>query len=61
MYIIQSVAYYAENDQIKNAVLKSDALREKVLIACYGIPGYKELPLSEKNAIYDHMRERLSK
>ncbi len=55
--MIISAAFYAENEDIAKAVLKSDLIRRTALDVCYAIPGYAELPLEEKNRIYDKVRE----
>ena len=54
---LTSVAYYAENEEIKRSVLASDAIRRETLKACYSIEGYAALPLNEKNAIYDAIKK----
>lgn len=53
---VVSVANYAENEEIRNAILQSDAIRHRTLNVCYGIPGYEALPLSEKNRVYDAIK-----
>lgn len=53
---IISVAYFTKNGTIKNAVLKSDEIRQKTLNHCYSITGYESLPLNEKNKIYDTVK-----
>jgi len=54
--IIISVAHFAKDETIKNAVLRSDEIRQKTLNHCYSIVGYKSLPLNEKNKIYDSIK-----
>ena len=58
--IILSVAYFTKDKTIKNAVLKSDEIRQKTLKECYSIPNYESLPLSEKNKIYDEIKARIT-
>jgi hypothetical protein len=53
---IISVAYFAETEEIRNAVLQSDTIRRRTLKACYEIPGYEALPLSDKNRAYDAVK-----
>lgn len=53
---IISVAHFTKDETIKNAVLKSDEIRQKTLKHCYSIVGYESLPLSEKNKIYDTVK-----
>lgn len=52
-----SVAYFAENEDIKKTVLKSDETRRKTLNHCYSIPGYESLSLTEKNKKYDEIKK----
>lgn len=54
--IIISVAHFTKDETIKNAVLKSDEIRQKTLNHCYSITGYESLPLNKKNKIYDTVR-----
>lgn len=54
---VVSVAHFAENAEVKKAVLQSDALRNEVLNRCYGIPGYASLPLEDKNKLYDLVKK----
>lgn len=58
--IILSVAYFTKDKTIKNAVLKSDEIRQKTLKECYSITNYESLPLSEKNKIYDEIKTRIT-
>lgn len=57
---IRSVAHYAENESIKEAVLESDVLRNKTLNACYDIPGYEKLSREDKNKLYDLVKKSIS-
>ena len=54
--MIISVAAHVKDDEVRKAVLKSDNIRSRTLEKCYVIPGYAELPLKEKNAMYDKIR-----
>ena len=54
--MIISVAAYVKDDEVRKAVLKSDNIRNRTLEKCYVIPGYAELSLEEKNALYDKVR-----
>ncbi len=54
--IIISVAHFAKDETIKNAVLRSDEIRQKTLNYCCSIVGYESLPLNEKNKIYDSVK-----
>ena len=54
--MIISVAAYVKDKEIRKVVLKSDNIRYRTLEKCYAIPGYAELSLKEKNALYDKVR-----
>ena len=54
--MIISVAAYVKDDKVRKAVLKSDNIRSRTIEKCYAIPGYTELSLKEKNALYDKVR-----
>ena len=54
--VIISVAHYAKDKEVAKAVLESDRIRNKALDRCYAIPGYVDLPLEEKNKIYEKMK-----
>jgi hypothetical protein len=54
-----SVAHFAENPEVMAAVLQSDEIRRRALKICLAIPGYNELPLEEKNAIYGKIRDKI--
>ena len=54
--MIISVAAYVKDKEVCEFVLKSDNIRCRTLEKCYSIPGYVELPLKEKNAVYDKVR-----
>lgn len=57
---ILSAAHFAENNEVKAAVLESNALRNETLNVCYGIPGYKLLPREEKIKLYDLVKKSIS-
>lgn len=57
---IRSVAHYAENKEIRDAVLESDRLRNLTLNACYKIPGYEKLPREDKGRLYDLVKKSVS-
>lgn len=54
--IVESVAEYTKDKEIRDVVRKSDAIRREILRRCYNIDGYADLPLGEKNKIYDSIR-----
>ena len=45
-----SVAEYAADAETRRGLLLADAVRAETLRRCYAVPGYEDLPLSEKNA-----------
>ena len=59
--MIISVAAYVKDNEVRKFVLKSDNIRCRTLEKCYAIPGYAELPLKEKNAVYDKVRLMIEK
>ena len=59
--MIISVAEYVKDNKVRNTVLRSDYIRNKTLEKCYSIPGYDELPLKMKNAVYDNVRLSIEK
>ena len=56
---VATLTYRAPDNSIRRAVLRSDEVRRLCLDFCYRIPGYVDMPLSEKNRIYDALREIL--
>ena len=59
--MIITVAEYVKDNKVRNTVLRSDYIRNKTLEKCYSIPGYDELPLKMKNAVYDNVRLSIEK
>ena len=57
---IRSAGYYAESQEVKKAVLESDALRNETLHICYGIPGYTLLSREDKIKLYDLVKKSVS-
>jgi len=57
--IIISVAYFADNKEVQETILRSDYIRNETLKKCYEIKGYKDLSLDDKNKIYDKMKNNL--
>lgn len=55
---VVSVAYFTNNEELKQSILNSDALRNQTLKACYSIEEYAALPLEQKNLIYDAIKAR---
>ena len=52
-----SVAHFANNAEVARTVLASDEIRRRTLEKCYSIIGYSLLTLSEKNKIYDEVKQ----
>ena len=61
MQMIISVAEYVKDNRVREAVRRSDNIRRRTLEKCYSIPGYDELPLKEKNTVYDTVRLMIEK
>ena len=59
--MIVSVAYYAENDAIKNAVLLSDQIRNEALNRLCALPSYSCKSLKWKNKYYDYFKKKVEK
>lgn len=57
---VVSVAHFADNREVKGAVLQSDALRKQILDVCHQIPGYKDMPHEDKNRLYDLVKKSVS-
>ncbi len=57
---IRSVAHHGESKEVRDVVMESDKLRNMTLDVCYKIPGYKELPLEDKNKLYDMVKNAVS-
>ena len=54
-----SVAHSANNADVARTVLASDEIRRRTLEKCYSIIGYSSLTLSEKNKIYDEVKQAI--
>lgn len=59
--MVINIGYYSENPEIKSGLPKFALLRNMTLERCYKIKGYEELPLKEKNLVYDRIREEISR
>jgi len=57
---IASVAEYTEDQGIKEAIRRSEQIRNQTLDICYEIPGYTKLPRSEANALYDLVKKAVT-
>ena len=56
---IVSVAYYAESEEIKRAVLLSDYVRAETLRRLCALPSYGCKPLKWKNLYYDYFKKQV--
>ena len=61
MQMISSVAEYVKDNRVREAVRRSDNICRRTLEKCYSILGYDELPLKEKNTVYDTVRLMIEK
>ena len=59
--MIVSVAYYAENEEIKKSVLLSDSIRHEALRRLCAIPSYDCKSLKWKNRYYDYFKQKVEK
>jgi len=57
--IIISIAYFADKKEVQEIILRSDYIRNETLKKCYEIKGYKDLSLSDKNKIYDKIKNSI--
>lgn len=57
---VVNVAIFAE-DSIREELVRLTKAREKALDLCYGRKGYEDLPLKEKNKIYDEVIKEVMK
>lgn len=59
--IIIDVAYFAEDPEITRGLLRASKARAEKLRRAYLIPGYENLPYTEKLAIYDKISAEVNK
>lgn len=59
--MVISVACFAGSKKVRDDLLLFDDVRRRTLDACYGIPGYADLPRVVKNKIYDRVKARVMK
>lgn len=58
---VVNVSAFVNDENLRAVLNRSADIRRKTLNACYQIPGYEDLPLNEKNAIYDAIRKIFEK
>ena len=51
--MVYNVSAFVDNLEIAEVLNRCATLRNAALDICYDTPGYKEMPLTEKNAVYD--------
>ena len=54
---MSAIKYKCPDGQYR--VLNKDELRNMTLDRCYAIPGYADLPIAQKNIIYDRTRSEI--
>lgn len=59
--MIISVAEYVKDNRVREAVRRSDNIRNRTLEKCYSVPGYADLPRKVRNAVYDNVRLMIEK
>lgn len=58
--MVYNVSTFVDNPEIAKVLNRCSTLRNAALDICYDTPGYKEMPLKEKNAFYDSVYAALS-
>ena len=56
---VLSIAYFTNNEEVKQTVLKSDQIRNKALKLCVQTAGYESMTLEEKNKLYDTIVQKI--
>ena len=59
--MIISVAYFAESDEIRDSVLRSDYVRDETLKRLCARPSYNCKSLKWKNRYYDYFKKQVLK
>ena len=58
--MVYNVSAFLNNPEIAEVLTRCATLRNAALDICYQTPGYKELPLKEKNAFYESVYATLA-
>lgn len=58
--MVYNVSAFLNNPEIAEVLTRCATLRNAALDICYDTPGYKEMPLKEKNAFYDSVFSTLA-
>ena len=59
--MVIDVAYFVDDEEIREKLLRNAEIRVESLKRCYDIEGYAELPLDQKNVIYDRIVKEVEK
>ena len=58
--MVYNVSAFVDNPEIAEVLNSCATLRNAALDICYDTPGYKEMPLKEKNAFYESVYSTLA-
>lgn len=58
---VVSIAAVVEDEEIRNAIIQSDYIRNETLNRCLAIPSYRHKSLKWKNRYYDVIKRRVIK
>ena len=56
---VVSIAAVVEDEEIRNAIIESDHIRNETLNRCLAIPSYRYKSLKWKNRYYDVIKSRV--
>ena len=56
---VVSVAYFVEDEKLKDAILQSDYIRNETLNRLCAMPSYKYKSLKWKNIYYDYFKRQV--
>lgn len=56
---VVSIAASIEDEELRNAIIQSDYIRNEVLNRCYAIPSYPHKSLRWKNRYYDVIKRKV--
>ena len=58
--MVYNVSAFVDNPEIAEVLNRCATLRNAALDICYDTPGYKEMPLNEKNAFFNSVFAKLA-
>jgi hypothetical protein len=58
---VLSVAYFAENEEVKNAIIQSDYIRRATLNRLWALPGVADMDRISRNKLYDKIKQDVIK